>query len=248
MFDVQQALIVLVVAFGATLLSAVSGGGSSLVSTPIWLMLGFPLPLALATNQLGGSFWTLIAARNYLRGHQIDWKLVAVFSVCGVTGAFFGARVVIGCDPKIIQRIIGTIIVALVIFMFVRKDFGLEATAPRINRFATGLTGLPLGFYEAFFGSGNGMFIPAVLTHARGFNFRQALGYSYILSFPWCLFAAGTYIFSGHWNLSLMIPAVIGSLCGGSLGSHIAVKNSVRFGKYLFMVVGTVLGLKLMIF
>ncbi len=248
MFDVQQALIVLVVAFGATLLSAMSGGGSSLVSTPTWLLLGFPLPLALATNELAGSFWTLVAARNYLRGHQLDWRLVTVFTVCGMVGAFFGARVVIGCDPKIIQKIIGSIIVGLVIFMFLRKDFGLEATEPKVNRFFTGLTGLPLGFYEAFFGSGNGMFICAVLTHSRGFTFRQALGYSYILSFPWCLFAAGIYIFDGHWNLSLMIPAIIGSLCGGLLGSHIAVKNSVRFGKYLFMGVGTILGLKLIIF
>ena len=68
----SSSLIVLAVAFLASLLSSMSGAGASMLTTPVWISLGFPLPVAIASNQLNGAAWTLIAARNYLKGRTVQ--------------------------------------------------------------------------------------------------------------------------------------------------------------------------------
>lgn len=128
-----------------------------------------------------------------------------------------------------------------------RKNFGLDESEPRLTRFLTSLAALPLGFYEAFFGSGNGIFTAAVLTTARGFTLPRSLGYYYAISFTWCLLAAAVYIRAGNLKLALVIPAAIGSLCGAWLGSHIGAQKGAAFVKSLFIALGTILGLKLLL-
>ncbi len=127
-------------------------------------MLGFSLPVAMATNTLAGAMWTLVAARNYLRGHTVDWRLIAGMAACGLVGAFFGAQVVMHSDPKNMQKIIGVIILTLVVYTFFKKEFGLESKPPTTSRLLTSLAGFPLGFYESFFGSGNSLITSAILT------------------------------------------------------------------------------------
>lgn len=224
-----------------------AGGGSSLIITPILLMMGFPLPVIIGSGAVAGSVWVLVAARNYLRGHEIDWRLVAGLVACGLPGAFLGTRVIVWCNPKDVQQFIGAIIVALVVSMFLRKDFGLQPTAPKVSRALTSLAGFPLGFYEAFFGAGNSFFVCSVLTNARGLQLQQALGYSYLLAFFWLLWAAALYVHGGHWSLSLVVPSIVGALGGAFIGSHFGVKRGIPFTKTLFAIVGGFLGMKFML-
>ncbi len=63
-----------------------------MITTPVWLMLGFPLPVAIGSNTIAGSMWTLVAARSYLRGHTVDWRLVVLMVSFGLIGAFFATR------------------------------------------------------------------------------------------------------------------------------------------------------------
>lgn len=218
-----------------------------MITTPVWLMLGFPLPTAIASNTVGGTVWTLIAARNYLRGHALDWRLLSGLVICGLFGAFIGTRVIIYCNPKNLQMIIGAIILSQVLLAYFRKDFGLDEKPARLSRTMTSLAGFPLGFYEAFFGSGNGIFTSAVLINARGFKLLQALGYYYVMAFAWCIFAATLYISGGNWSLQLMVPAAIASIAGASIGSHIGMKKGARFVRTAFITVGGILGLKLLL-
>ena len=64
------------VAFAASMLSSMSGAGAGILTTPVWLSMGFPLPAVIASNQLNGAAWTPIAARNYLEGRDADWALI----------------------------------------------------------------------------------------------------------------------------------------------------------------------------
>jgi uncharacterized membrane protein YfcA len=242
-----QIAIIAAVAFIAAMVSSMSGGGSSMIATPIWLMLGFPLPVAIASNSVNGSVWTLVAARNYLRGHDLDWRLLFGLATFGLVGAYAGTQVILNCNPHALQRVIGGIILSLVALAYFRKDFGLHDGPERLNRSLTSLAAIPLGFYEAFFGSGNGILTSALLTTARGFKLPRALGYYYVISFAWGVFAAIIYIRAGNWNLSLMVPSAIGSICGAWVGSHIGAKRGGGFVKTAFIIAGSVLGLKLLL-
>ena len=241
-------VIITLVAFVAALISSMCGGGSTMITTPVWLMLGFPLPVAIGTNTIAGAMWTLVAARSYLRGHRVDWRLVGLMVSFGLIGAFFATRVVVSADPKILQRVFGTLILGLVVLVSVQKNFGIEEKEPRFSKFATGFSALPLGFYEAFFGSGNGLFTSALLCSFRGLRLLEALGYYYLVSFTWCLFAACLYVHGGYFDFRLAMFSILGSVFGAAVGSKIGRNKGTKFVKGLFGIVGTVLGLKLLLF
>ena len=76
-FGGMRSLLVLAIAFGASLLGSMSGGSASALSTPAWLALGVPLPTAIATDKLAAALWTLLGARNLLRQKVVDWPLLA---------------------------------------------------------------------------------------------------------------------------------------------------------------------------
>lgn len=241
----MQFIIVLSVAFLASLLSSMSGAGAAMLTTPVWLFLGFPLPVAIASNQLNGAAWTLIAARNYLKGMTVDWPLIRIMIFYGLAGAYVGTTIVRGADAHILQRIIGMIIIALVVLVAFNPGLGRTESGPLLSRRLTGVLAFPLGVYESFFGSGNGLFTSILLSKTRGMPLLTALGSYYLISFFWNSFAVSVYSAAGFADSSLMVPSTAGSMLGAYIGSRIGRRKGYGFVRVLFLTSGGVLGLKL---
>ena len=64
----------------------------------------------MATDKLAGALWTLLGARNYLAGRQVDWRLLAGMIPLGLLGAWFGALVTVRLDPALLKRVVGGVI------------------------------------------------------------------------------------------------------------------------------------------
>ena len=241
----MQIMIVFSVAFLASLLSSMSGAGSAMLMTPVWLFLGFPLPVAIASNQLNGAAWTLIAARNYLKGKTVDWALIRIMIICGLAGAYVGTTIVRGADAQILQRVIGVIIIALVVVVAFNPALGRTESEPLLSRRLTGVLAFPLGVYESFFGSGNGLFTSILLSKTRGVPLLTALGYYYLISFFWNGFAVTIYCAAGFADSSLMVPSTAGSVLGAYIGSRIGRRKGYGLVRVLFLILGGALGVKL---
>jgi uncharacterized protein len=237
--------IIFSVAFLASLLSSMSGAGSGMLTTPVWLSLGFPLPVAIASNQMNGAAWTLIAARNYLKGKRLDWSLLRAMVAFGLAGAWAGTIIVRRVDGHSLQRVIGIIILGLVVVVAVNPALGRGETEPTLPRWATGVLALPLGCYESFFGSGNGLFTSFLLSKARGFPLVTALGYYYMLAFAWNGFAVAIYTSAGIADARLMIPSTAGSVLGAFFGSRLGRRKGYRLIRVVFLLLGGTLGAKL---
>lgn len=238
-------LVVFSVAFLASLLSSMSGAGAAMVTTPVWLFLGYPLPVAIASNQLNGAAWTLIAARNYLKGGTVDWALVRIMIFFGLAGAYVGTTIVRGVDAHLLQRIIGMIIIGLVVVVAFHPALGRTESEPILSRRLTGVMAFPLGAYESFFGSGNGLFTSILLSKGRGLPLLTALGYYYLISFFWNSFAVSVYSSAGLADSSLMVPSTAGSVLGAYIGSRVGRRKGYDLVRALFLGAGGVLGLKL---
>jgi uncharacterized protein len=63
----------------------------------------------------------------------------------------------------------------------------------------------------------------------------------------WVVFAAFLLIEKGYYDLYLTVPAVIGSTIGGYVGSKYAKYKGNKFVKLMFMIVGGILGVKLVL-
>lgn len=66
------AVILFLTAIVATALSSMSGGGASVITIPVTMLLGYSFPLALAAQKIASIFWVLPAAYNYLKDRKFD--------------------------------------------------------------------------------------------------------------------------------------------------------------------------------
>lgn len=235
------------IAFGATLVAAMSGGSASLITTPVWLFLGVPLPVAIGSDKVAGAFWTLPAARNYLRERAPDWRLLVPMGVLGLAGAFGGTRVAVGTDPRVLRPGVGAMLLVLVGIAAFARPVGAAECPPRLRRRWTALLGLPLGFYEGLLGSGNSVITSFALCGARGYTLLRALGHYYVLAFAWCTFAAAVYVSGGWFDARLAVPSVLGSVAGGYAGSALAARAGQKVVRALFLATGAVFGLRLLL-
>jgi uncharacterized membrane protein YfcA len=234
---------VLGIAFGASLLAALSGGSSSMITTPAWVALGAPFPVAVASDKVAGMFWTISASRTYLARVAVDRRILIGMGVAGLAGAFAGAMIGTSVNEVVLRRGAGVLILIAIVASMrpVRPSDGQAV------RRGVSLIGVPLGLYEGLLGSGNGILTSTVLMRARGFDLPVALGHYYALAALWCALAAGVYFARGAIDWRLALPATVGALAGGTLGARIGRKAGSKLIRPLFVLTGIVLAVRLLL-
>ncbi len=245
----MESAIVFLTTLIAAILSSMSGGGTGMIVYPVFLSLGMPLPLVVATSLVNSTFWVLPASYNYLKGRVVDWKFIIFFSGIGLVGSYLAFLLVISLEQRIFEIIVGTIIVSLAAYTYLRKELGLfeKRTYPQWRQALAYPFALLQGFYENAFGAGNGIAFTLLTHYTKGFDFIDALGHYYAIAFPWCLFGAFLLIQQGYYDLNIMMFSVIGSLAGAYVGSKYAKCKGNKFIKTLFVTIGGILGLKLLL-
>ena len=244
----MRIVFIFIVAFLAALSSSMSGAGAGIIVFPSLLWMGFSYPLVAAISSVNSACWVLPAARNYLKGRSINRVLVAGYSLIGLIGCYLGVLLVVHLNQRILELCVGGLIVFLVVYAYIRKGFGEESRAPRsiVERTAGYIASLFLGFYETVFGSGNGILFSMLTIRTEGFEFSEALGHYYLVSFSWALYAAILLARKGYYDVPVMVTAAVGSILGGWLGSLYARGKGNRFLKLLALIIGGLLGIKMM--
>jgi uncharacterized membrane protein YfcA len=244
---VPRPLVIFGIAFVSTLIGAMSGGSASLLMTPSWLALGFPLATAVAADKVAGTVWTLVGAANYLERRTLDRRLIAGMIVVGVVGAAVGTRITMLVDPGPLKRVVGALILGAVLLVVARPRVGTGNHPPRLSRRAMSVAAFPFGVYEGLLGSGNSIAVSLLVSAGRGVDLLTALGHYYLVAAAWCGFAAAAYWAAGAQRLELAVPATAGAIAGGYLGSRIGSRRGLGFVRALFVVAGIVLGVKLLL-
>ncbi len=232
-----------------TVISSMSGGGSSIMTIPVFLSLGISFPMAMSMHLLGCAFWVLPSARNFLKGRPVNWRFVSIYAGLGLIGVYFGVQFITSVNEKFLKIGAGLIILVIVSLLYFKKGLGLEEQpkGSKLKERLMHLFSLPMGFYESAFGSGNGAIFSFIALHMKGLDFMKALGYYYLISFPWTLFGAADLIYKGYFDLGYMLPAILGSSVGGYIGSKYGRYKGNAFIRMVFVIAGGVLGLKLLL-
>jgi uncharacterized membrane protein YfcA len=234
------------IAFGAALLGAMSGGSTSLITTPAWMALGAPFPTAVAADKLAATLWTASASRSYLRGLPVDRALLAGMSLTGLVGAAIGAVVATSVDERLLRRTAGALILAAILWSL-RRARPPASPGPAMGRGLAAALALPLGLYEGLLGSGNAVFTSLLLQRARHWDLIRALGHYYALAAVWCGLAAAIYFARGAFDWGLAIPATVGALIGATVGARLGRLGGSRVVRPLFVAAGVFLSLRLLL-
>ncbi|MDG4946866.1 sulfite exporter TauE/SafE family protein [Weeksellaceae bacterium KMM 9713] len=116
----EQILILVLIGIMAGFIGGMAGIGGGLVIVPLLIMF-----MGMSQHQAQGtSIGTLVipiallAAINYSKAGYINWKFVVFLALSFMVGSYFGSKLAISLDAKLLKRIFGTIMIIAAIKMY----------------------------------------------------------------------------------------------------------------------------------
>lgn len=230
-------------AFLAGFVDSVVGGGGLVQVPALFIFLpNAAVPAVLGTNKLAAIVGTAAAVPQYARRVEISWHAVLPAALAGLVCSFVGARVVSHIDANALRPLILMLLVAVAVYTFVKKDFGLMH-APKLDaakEVGFGIaTGAVLGFYDGFFGPGQGSFLIFAFVGVFGFNFLAASASAKIVNTATNLSALAYFASTGNVLYRVALPMAVCNVLGSLIGARVAILKGSGFVKSLFLVVVT---------
>lgn len=104
-------LMLILIGLLAGMLSGLVGIGGGIIMVPLLLLLGFSQHQAQGTSLAVLVVpVTAVAVYNYYKEGFIDWKFAAIIAVFFVVGGYFGSKLAISIDQKMLKKIFGIVL------------------------------------------------------------------------------------------------------------------------------------------
>ncbi|MFN8080413.1 MAG: TSUP family transporter [Kineosporiaceae bacterium] len=249
--EVSPGLLALLVlaALAAGWVDAVVGGGG-LIQLPV-LLLTFPAAApaqVLATNKLASIFGTATASLTYARRIRPDPRTAAAMAVTALLGSAGGAALAHLMSNAVFRPLALAALVVVAVITWRRPAMG-EHTELRHDGSghllrAAAIGGL-IGFYDGIFGPGTGSFLVIALVAVLGYSFLAASGTAKITNFATNLGALLVFVPLGAPMWGVGIAMGLANLTGGYLGARTAIARGSAFVRTVFLVVVSVLIIRL---
>jgi uncharacterized membrane protein YfcA len=240
-----------IVSLVANLFSAFSGGGAGLIQLPVLIFMGLPFAIALATHKVASVALGIGATVRHLREQPLERRLTLYILAFGLPGVIVGANSILFVPERSAEVALGILTAGLGIYSWLNPGLGQQQQAVHRDRHGHVVGGLVLfaiGVLNGSLTSGTGLFVTLWLVRWFGLDYQRAIAYTLILvGVFWNATGAVTLglLVKIHW---LWLPALLlGSLLGGYLGAHMAIKSGNRWIKRAFEVVTLLVGTKLII-
>jgi len=245
-----MAITILLATFGIGLLSGFVGaiaGGGGLISIPFLIFLGIPPQITLATSKFGGIGMSIGGLYKFIRAKKIDWKVLPWLMSASVVASFIGAKFLLSANQFDLQKIIGILLILIVPTIFIKKDFGLKQIEVSNSRKIMGvIIYFALSIIGSFFGGLGALLITTVIFFF-GLSMIKANATDFLAFSVMSLIAVIIYMFAGIVNYEVGIALLAGSMVGGYLGAHTAVKKGDKFVKIVFAVIVVASAIKILL-
>ncbi len=239
-------------AFVAGWVDAVVGGGG-LVQLPALLLVPGLIPVsAAATNKLSSSLGTAVSALTYARrvepaDRPDPWTAGPMALVAGL-GAVLGAAGAAALPAGVFVPVVLVALILVGLYTLLRPELG-TVTALRHQGSRHVLTamaaGLVIGGYDGLIGPGTGSFLVFALVGLLGYAFLAASATAKVVNLATNLGALTLFAVHGSvlWGLGLMMG--VANVLGAYLGARSAISRGSAFVRVVFLVVVSVLIVRL---
>ena len=247
--NVSHSLVIFIAGFCASIFGTLVGG-SSLVTIPTLLLLGVSPHTAIGTDRFGIMG---VCAAGWYQFHKkglINYRLGVTLVIPVLVGAFIGANLVFEISESVLKLIIIIISIICLGFLLLNPNFGVGKTQRKIgwSRYIIGAAmTFVVGIYVGFYGAMGGTLLMYILILWFGQTFLESAGTLKISALAMNGIAAVVFAFNGAVDYSLAIPMFCGCSIGSLVGGHYAERIGNVWIRRLFLVLLTVLILKLVI-
>jgi len=248
---VLDQLVLFAASLTANFFSALSGGGAGLIQFPMLIFLGLPFGVALATHKIASVALGLGATLRHLKESHLERRFSLIILGAGLPGVVLGALTILHIPERVATLALGVLTLGLGLYSVFRPRLGMEH-APRNRQgaaLAGGMAGLfVVGFLNGSITSGTGLFLTIWLIRWFGLDYTRAVAYTLILcGLVWNGTGALVLGVIGTVAWGWMPALLAGSILGGYLGSHLAIRKGNLWIKRAFEIVTILIGLKLIL-
>ncbi len=237
-------------AFIAGFIDAVVGGGG-LIQVPI-LLISFPSfshVQVIATNRLASIAGTLVAANNYSKKIQIEWKIISIIGIAASLFSIIGTVCMNKMSPEFFKPFLLVVIIILTIFSATNKSFGNQENTKIIKPkyyYILLAIGSFCGFYNGFIGPGTGTLLVFCFVSLAGMSMLKGTATTKIVN----AIADGASLISFILQKSIVykiaLPMMLFNMMGGYMGSKIALKKGNDYIKKVFLFVMVLLIIRML--
>lgn len=121
--SIQIILLLVLMGILAGILSGLVGVGGGVIMVPLLVLL-----LGFSQHQAQGTSLavlvvpvTAVAVYSYYKEGYIDWRYAAIIAVFFMIGGYFGSRIAIGLDQRMLKKIFGVILLLIAGKMLLEK-------------------------------------------------------------------------------------------------------------------------------
>lgn len=233
--------------FLSSVIDAMVGGGG-LISLPAYYAAGLDPHVALGTNKISASLSTSVSALKFWNAKKVNTEIIWKLAIFSLIGAFLGVKTAVSIDAMYFKPISFFLLIFVFIYTIINKKLGETSnyTGPnKKNMFLGKIMAFTIGFYDGFIGPGTGSFLIFFLMKIYKFDFNSANGNAKILNVSSNIISIFLFTYYGKVNFFLGIPIALLMMIGGFLGASLAIKKGTKITKPLFLVVTSILILKM---
>ncbi len=238
-------IILFFVAFFASLIDSIAGGGG-LLTTPSMLIVGIPPLNVLATNKFQSCFGTFTSTFNYYKNGLLTEKKRFLYFLLSFVGSSVGTLLVSRISNDTLESVIPILLIAAAIFFIINKGPTKSRPKKKLLIFFNLLI-FSIGFYDGFFGPGTGSFFVLIFIIIKGANIMESTAVTKLLNFASNFAAFLIFAFQGYviWELGLVMA--VAQISGAYTGSRFAIKNGERVVRPVLVIVCIILSLRILI-
>jgi len=231
----------------AGFVDAIAGGGG-VVTFPVFLYFGLPVPVIAATNKLAGTCGVVVSALTYHRDGRVDGRVVKVAWPFVAVGSALGAAALSQVPNDFLKPIVSVLILLVAGYCFFRPEMGIRGDfhglTPGTRALLVGC-GLGIGFYDGFFGPGTGVFLAFLMIQGLGMDFLGATASTKVLNFVTNLAALALFATRGHIRFDIGVPMAVANVAGAYLGAKLAIVKGSGFVRWVYVVMAAAVAVRL---
>lgn len=234
-------------AFLAGFVDAIVGGGG-LIQTPVALVLlpNYAVASIIGSLKIPSFSGTALAARQYLKKVEMNWKLLSIMAVVAFAAAFLGSTLLTKVHNDFMKPLLLGVLTAIAIYTFLKKDFGTHQAkehSPTTQIILAVIISSCIGFYDGFIGPGTGSFFVLAFVSVLGFDFLHASANAKMVNLATNFGSICLFVLKGKIIWAIAIPMAVCNAIGGWVGAKLAIKKGNGFIRifFLIVVIGTLL-------
>jgi hypothetical protein len=237
-------IILFLVAFIASAIDSIAGGGGLLV-VPTMLVLGLNPLTALGTNKLQSCFGTATSSFNYYKNNLLQEKNIKLLVLLSFFGSGAGTLLVSQLSNEILNNIIPILLISAAVFLIINKN-----TKKNTNNLLSILF-IPfillIGFYDGFFGPGTGTFFVITFLVLKKRNLMEATAATKLLNFSSNFASFLVFSYKGYviWQLGLIMATA--QILGAYIGSKLAITNGDKFVRPIIVLISIILSIRILL-